>query len=245
MNLTTTNTSQFVKIIILIAGGVASLSLIPYLIGSTYLSSYYEAIGASWVMGLFNNEVLIKEGSVIVVPIVFTAYLSVVLFLSYNFESKTFGRMSINLLKYSGLVAFLVGITALYFSYPIINDLVTIILVLAIQASLGFSIGEIIVNLLEDKLKWKPRHFLLIYLTLIFGNILIVGVGSMNASRDMSVTSSKLAYVTKKDDAAKEWRLLRTIGDKYLLVKLDEKKENRIFKLIPIDDSSMVIAHYK
>lgn len=228
------------------AGLLVGLSGLAYFVGYRIESNYLSQAGASWVLGLLSTSEIIREGQIVILAVGFTLFLSIINIFERNTSPEKlkqkdliFGCISILLLGAAYLTSKFWDNYALDYGLSILAGII-------MAAAAGFTIGELIMRLNESKRNWNEYHLRLLLFVYISAIAMApYFIGSNRASLDLEPYASLLPVVTITGEEDGKWRLMRTVGDNYLLVTLAENAVARKFRLIPISPAVVISSARK
>ena len=224
-----------------VGGLLISLSGLAYLVGYRIEGYYLSQAGASWVLGLLSTSEIIREGQVVIVPIGFTLFLSILNIFEKNIPSEKLKRIDLTLGIISLSFLGAAYLTSMYWDNYALDYGLSILAGIIMAAAAGFTIGELIVRLNESKNNWNGYHLKLLWFVYVSAIAFApYFIGSNKANLDLDPKVSTLPAVSITGEAISKWHLMRTIGNNYLLVTLVEKPASREFRVVPIGSTIVI-----
>jgi hypothetical protein len=235
----TTNIDSIANILELITklGGVlVGIVVISYLVGRTYLISYYSVVGTPWVLSNFTSDQIAKEG--------ITTIYYVVLGLMFSITWPVRGLQKLNKGITIGLIPLFLTlfIPSAYLS-PRTSMILSMIVGDTFAFSAGMTMGTLITDLKGSRSLWNGYHLtLILFVYFVVVNYSPSIFGQSKATLDMDVIQSTLPFISKDGITGEQWRMITPIGDKFLIVSLNKEAESRLFKVITAEDSWRISA---
>lgn len=224
-----------------VAGVLVGLSGLAYFVGYRIESHYLAQAGASWVLGLLSTSEIIRKGQGVILVVGLTLFFSIINIFETNASSEKLKQKD---LIFGGICLILLGaayLTSKYSDNYTLGYWLAILAGIIMAAGAGFTIGELIVSLNESKRNWNEYHLKLLFFVYMSATVVApILIGSNKANLDLERNVSLLPVVTITGEEGSKWRLLRTVGDNYLLVTLPEKEAVREFRLVPISPTVVI-----
>jgi hypothetical protein len=236
--------SAFTAVMVVVAqlGGVLiGIGAVAYLIGHNYLSAYFGAAKTPWALAYFTSDKIVREGVGIASVVAIAFFWSFIELMNGSLSSKSLEKFSkwLALIALVPLVAAIAG-PYIYLSAKV-SSLLSIIAGISFAASAGTTLGELVARLKDSNSEWKGHHLTLILFIYLFAVSQAPSVtGRAKAEIDMSVDGSSLPYISKEGETAGEWRMVRPLGDRFLIVALEKEASARRFKLVSVDESWVI-----
>jgi len=228
-----------VTVVIAQLGGVVlGVSAVAYLIGHNYLSAYFGVVEAPWALSYFTSDQIAREGIGITLLVAIIFLLSLIGLMKGTSSSDSLEKWA-KWLAAIGAVPLIVAIAGpyIYLSAKISTSL-SIIAGVSFAISAGATLGELVGRLRDSNSEWKGHHLSLIMFIYLFAVAQAPSVsGRAKAEIDMNVGESALPYIAKEGETVGEWRLVRPLGDKLLIVALKKAASTRTFKLVSVGES--------
>lgn len=234
--------SGLAEILTKAAGALVGLSAIGYSIGYGIEKHYFHEAGASWVLGLLSSAEFIREGQVVMFTVGITFFLSVINLFDKESSAEKLKRKDVFLSIIAMIFLFAAFISNKYFDNIKLDYGLSVIAGVLMAAAAGFTVGELVARLGESEKKWGEYHLYLL-LFFYFSAIAMAPyfIGVNRAKSDLDPKFSTLPVVSVSGEEARQWRLIRTVGENYLLVNLADKKSQREFRVVPV--SASVVLH--
>jgi hypothetical protein len=227
-------TSQILGVLPKIAGLVLGLTAVAYYIGWAVSRSYYDELGASWVLELLTASQIMHRG---MAPIALTL---TIFFLSIFMQVKGVGT-KLTYMKWGlffGLLGFLCWFASDrpfdWISIQVANHLLALSgLFLCFFA--GLLLGEMALSLAlsprdtTDYGDLADITHLLILITIFWTPQIF---GSASARLATATDSVEFPTVAISSAIAMQWRLVGAVGDELLLVSNAEFPDSRQFRLV-------------
>ncbi|MDI1360496.1 hypothetical protein [Methylotenera sp.] len=212
---------------------LAGMAGIAYLYGSNYLTAYYSKIGAPWVMPLFSSEQIARQGLSGILLMVIAAICSVITLMNGNTSSEGLRKSGLRLGVISLLlILFTLAIPKTYIS-PLTERFLVFLSSMLFLFSAGVIAGLLISRLKDSKSQWKSDQILLLMLIYTISIATTPStLANSQAEADINFKDSGLPYALLDGDTSTQWRLLRTFGDKVLIMHLTPSVKDRKFKLV-------------
>lgn len=244
-DLTKKSVLNLVDVIGRLAGILVGLSAIAYFVGYRIQNHYLTEAGAKWALGLLSPAEFIQEGQGVIIPIIFFAVSSVMALMNgettadkLNRNDRIFSGIAIVLMLASFITSRCLDNRSLDYNLALIAGL-------TVSIAAGYTIGELIARLNLSEQNWHVNHLSLIlffYISAIFVGPYFIGTN--RAKLDFYPATSALSFVTITN-SEEEWRLVRTIGDKYLLVILSDEADKRKFRVVEAASDSIIKSNSK
>lgn len=229
-----------------VAGVLVGLSALAYFVGYQIESNYLSQAGASWVLGLLSTSDLVREGQAVILTVGITLFIAIMNLFEKDSSPEKLRRKDLLLSGVSLALLAIAYFTSKYWGNHKIDYLLSISAGALMAAAAGFTIGELIAHLDESMNNWSGYHLYLL-LFFYFSAIAMAPhfIGTNRAKLDLEPSISSLPAATISGEAAGKWRLMRTVGDNYLLVSLFENPASREFRLVPISPSVVIASNRK
>lgn len=220
-----------------LGGVVLGVGAIAYLIGHNYLSAYFGVAEAPWALTFFTSDQVAREGIRITSLVAVAFLLSLIGLMNGTSSSRSLEKWA-KWLAFIGFVPLAAAISGYFFDLSAkVSFLLSTIAGISFATSAGATLGEIVGRLKDSSSEWKGHHLTLILFVYLFAVVQAPSVsGQARAETDMSVNESSLPYISKEGEKAGEWRLVRPLGDKFLIVALKKEGLPRIFKLVSVGE---------
>jgi len=220
---------------------IVSLSTIGYLVGYKIEINYLNEAGATWVLDLLSPAEFIREGHVVMLAIGVTFFHSILHLFENEGTAEKLRQKDIWLSAIAMLMLCAAYVTNNFFNNIKLDYVLSIFSGTLMAAAAGFTIGELVGRLNDSSQKWGQHH---LYLLLFFYISAIVMapyyIGTNQAKSDLDPNNSLLPIVSISGESTEKWRLIRTVGESYLLVSLSDKRSQRKFRMVPISPSVVV-----
>lgn len=220
-----------------LAGALVGMSVLAYAAGWSEASAYFDAMGAPWAISLLSPAQIMEEAAWLIIILAFVCYFSIIILLKDIGKPETISRWVDWI---TGLAATIFLISSILEKYlgstiPIVSSMLVAVM-MAISA--GLAIGELISRLSETSLKWDHRHLYLIYFIVFFGLWMSPGnMGRVRAKDEIDPGRCKLPKVTLAQSEFKyEWRLVKILSDKILLVRFEKDTKKNVFKVVSFSE---------
>lgn len=227
-------------------GLVVGLSGLAYVAGWREMYSYYQEIGAPWVLPLLSSSQIMQASIWLISLISVVGFLSVLSLAYGDAGPKGLSRFSIGFF----IVAAVVYILALLLDDRVGSSTANIFAIMASVfwiISSGLTIGELAARLAVSDLKWNGYHMLLLYFVVLYGFYQAPSImGSARAKQvgdERWSSTPKVSFISAEQDA--EWRLAGMCGDKLLLVSPAAERKDRRFRLVSPDVIGDIYASSK
>lgn len=226
---------------------LVGLTAIAYFAGWRNVSSYYDTLGAPWVLPSLSSLTFLSISAGLIVTILITTFLVVLIAEDHKVSSILLAWIAV------GLV---VGATAAaripnYLPTGWLSEQTKWVFIQwgsgFMAASAGVTLVQLSVRLSDSKHKWSSGTAYLLYSALLVGLYGVPSqVGRARAEHDLNVklTSFPLVEIVNTTAAiGSEWRLVELIGSNALLVKLSNMPGAHAFRLVPVQELTNI--HYK
>ena len=227
-----------------IAGFAVGFSGLAYISGWREVSSYYQELGAPWVLPLLTASQVMQTSIWLISLISIVSFISVLSLVEGSVSQKWLRRWSIIFLLFATVTFVLPFSLDGRVSASVINFLTGVTSIFwAISA--GFTIGELIACLALDKLEWGDYHIFLLYFVVFYGfHQAPSNMGRTRATLAVELKSSSLPKVDfVSPQQSGDWRLVGPCGDKLLLVSLAKEYKDRRFKLVSSESIDEIHTH--
>lgn len=242
----TKNVSVVANLIVKMAGAVVALSALAYYVGYKIETAYFSTAGASWVIGLMTPTELTQAGQSVIILVGSSLFSSLILLMSKSITAKNFRRLDIVLQITAVIFLLAVVISSKYWGNQRISYTLSFAAGILFALGAGFTIGELVARLGEKGLTWSGYHLKLIFF--VYMSALIVTpqiLGNSKANLDFSSEATSLPIAKISGELPGDWRLVRIVGGKYLLVSLSTDPALRRFKLVEITTNISVDSGFK
>lgn len=228
-----------------LAGVLVGLSAIAYFVGYKIQNHYLTEAGANWAIGLLSSAEFIQEGQAIIVVITLIAISSAIALMSNSTTADKLRKCELVLI----FIAFIIMISSVIVGKLCDNRNFEYGLALAggsiFSAAAGCTLGELIARLNHSNQKWQASHLnlvLFIYIWVIFLAPYFIGTHRAKLEFDPQTSTLSFAVIL---DTKEEWRLVRTIGDKYLLAMLSVDGAKRKFRIVDATSDIVIKSNSK
>lgn len=215
------------------AGVLVGLSALGYYVGYRIQSHYFSEAGARWVLDMLSPTVLVREGQVVIIVVGTTAFLSLMHLFSNDGSADKLKRKDLILSVIAIVLLGAAFISGKVWSNNKLDYVLSIVAGGLMAAAAGFTVGELVGRLDESESKWSGYHLYLLWFFYISAIAMAPYYIGMNRAKfDLDPTLSTLPFVTVTNDKTGQWRLMRAVGENYLLVKLNDDRYSREFRLV-------------
>lgn len=184
----------------------------------------------------------IREGHVVMFAVGITFYLSVLHLFEADGSAEKLKRKDVWLSGIAILLLFAAFISNKYFDNIKLNYQLSVLAGVLMAAAAGFTVGELVGRFGEAEIKkWGEYHLLL--LLFFYSSAIAMApyyIGVNQAKSDLDPNVSTFPSVSVSGEENRQWRLMRTVGENYLLVTLTDKKSQREFRVVPVSVSVVV-----
>lgn len=229
--------STVMVVIAQMGGVILGVVAIAYLIGQNYLSAYFGEVGAPWAMTYFTYDQIAREGVGITSLFVIAFFISLIGLLNGTSSSKSLERWAKCLALIGSIPLIIVTVVPSVYLSAKVLAILSIIAGFCFAISAGATLGELVARLKDSKSEWKGYHLTLVLFVYLF----VVSQapsfsGRAKAEIDMNIEESSLPYISKEGGKVGEWRLLRPLGDKFLIVAIKKNVHVRTFKIVSVGE---------
>lgn len=224
-----------------LAGALIGLSAIAYFVGYRIESHYLSEAGASWALGLLSPSELIQEGQGVIVAITIFAVSSVMALMNDETTADRLRRKDLILTAIAVMLIIASVITSKYLGNRSLDYGLALVAGLVWASAAGFTVGELIARLNASNHSWEGYHVNLLFFAYI--SALATApyfIGANRAKLDFDPSTTSLPLATVGGTTQEEWRVVRTIGENYLLVALSEDPTRRKFRIEEITSGVVV-----
>lgn len=226
-----------------LAGLLVGLSALAYFVGYRIESYYFSEAGASWALGLLSPSELIQDGQGVIFAVGISFFVSVMGLMDRETTSEKLRRKDLWLSLIAIVLLIAAYATSKYWGYHKLDYSLSVVAGLVSALAAGFTIGELVARLDESGHKWEGYHVKLI-LFFYFSALATAPyyIGTNKAKLDLEPGATWLPVAIIPGEANETWRVMRTVGDKYLLVNLSEDPGLRKFRLAEVSSGVVVIS---
>ncbi|MBB1075334.1 hypothetical protein HUU62_13025 [Rhodoferax sp. 4810] len=226
-----------------IAALTAGASVLGLIAGWREAIAYFSSIGASWFVTSLTPIMLLERSAVLMAILAISAFFSI-----YSISQ---GETSAKGLRWASLALLIIALPlvniAVFGDEFISKKLIyfcTLLGGVALAASAGTTIGEVVARLADDQLKWNGYHAWLLYFVASFALIQAPDrLGRAQAQFHIDPVQSALPVVQLAVPSPdKTWRLVALSGSQFLLVSLSEKESGRTFRVVDANAISEIRA---
>lgn len=217
-------------------GGLATVgTALCTFYGYVLAKAYFTSLGAVWAIDLVGVQTFL----VAAVPAITSFVGGAVITLVHRELSPRKGRIYL-------LGCFTMAVIVLTtFFFTVGRDIpfatwVGGITVNAYGGMIGIMVAHMSIRVADGTPIWEgPLTALVLLLACTLALTLPIAQGTLTARMHVDPAKSTLPKVTLSSDNDGSWRLVRALGDKALIVKLTVNEEQRIFRVVPIEQLSV------
>jgi hypothetical protein len=217
-----------------IGGAVVGLSAIAYFVGWGEAWSYYDALGAPWVLKSLSATRFLLESANLITFLGLFALMAVVTLLEGMWPLKYAFRVS-NSFVFLGGALTLMGVLLSRRVTPTATFWLSQSAVLLFALATALTFAEVVVSLRTEGLKWfsqKPRYWYVF-------SLLLVGLwqapstaGIALAARNANPELSRLPKMFPESKPDSGWLLVTPLDGKFVLMKPAIRRESRAFRVV-------------
>jgi hypothetical protein len=223
------------------AGLFVALSGIAYFSGWREATSYYQKLGAPWIVSSIPRFSFIELSAGMMAAIVIFTYAALHNIATIKQDpKKVFWGGSLTL-----LVAFILPLVPDYLPTrvsPSTQWMFEWANAGLVYVAAGLFLGEAIARFRDAHLKWSPGVVEVIQMAVIFALwITPINLGRARAEYHLAAPTYNLPLATMPNSAVNEnWRLVEVLGQMVLLANFTDGQDQPVFRVVPLKDISAI-----
>lgn len=224
-----------------IAAAFLSLAGFAYIIGWFQASSYFNTLGADWILNDMNTMSILSYSWIPIVVLLGFLYLGL-----WDISQNRLKKIKHDRVLRKYLILFIILLIIGRFvlqrlELDIYYKPITYILIWSYFFYAGISLQTLITELQNRSFKWNTFANALIYGVVVFGLYWApYMIGEVNAKSDMDIKSSPLPKVILKTVSNNDLRLLYNTQDRFYLVELSDSLKYPFVFVASIDEIEKV-----